>query len=175
LVHQQVFGTLGMPPNRSTSLNLQLQNKNNCSPLDFIFSFYIHGSWTLGKSYGIKPRCYWEHIGEHTCEQFGNLMGTREKIPCSPPLLKKKKAEPFMSSCWAFPLAAWNFSFQICLLPFFAKFWGLWGKLVVRVFQKEEEKDYFWLARYYNGPGGGGLYIISQLILSKRPALIFLL
>jgi hypothetical protein len=32
------------PPNRSTSLNLQLQNKNNCALLDFIFSVYIHGS-----------------------------------------------------------------------------------------------------------------------------------
>jgi hypothetical protein len=32
---------------------------------------------TLGKMYGIKARCYWEHLGEH----IGNLQGTgREHV-----------------------------------------------------------------------------------------------
>jgi len=26
----------------------------------------------LGKPYGIKPRCYWEHLGEHIWELDGN-------------------------------------------------------------------------------------------------------
>jgi hypothetical protein len=30
---------------------------------------------SLGKTYGIKARCYWEHLGEH----IGNLLGTKEK------------------------------------------------------------------------------------------------
>jgi hypothetical protein len=29
------FGTLGMPPNRSTSLDPQLQNRNKCASLNF--------------------------------------------------------------------------------------------------------------------------------------------
>ncbi len=31
---------------------------------------------TLGKMYGIKARCYWEHLGEH----IGNLMGTHWEL-----------------------------------------------------------------------------------------------
>ncbi len=30
-------------------------------------------NWTLGKPYGIKPRCCWEHLGELIWEHFGNL------------------------------------------------------------------------------------------------------
>ncbi len=58
LAHQQCFGTLGMPPNRSTSLDPQLQNRNKCAPLAFTFLVYIQGSWDLGKPCGIKPRSY---------------------------------------------------------------------------------------------------------------------
>jgi hypothetical protein len=29
---------------------------------------------TLGRTYGIKARCYWEHIGN-----LGNRLGTKEK------------------------------------------------------------------------------------------------
>jgi hypothetical protein len=50
-------------------LDPQLQNINNCTPTGFTFSVYIHGSWTLGKPYGTKPRCYWEQLGEHIWEQ----------------------------------------------------------------------------------------------------------
>jgi hypothetical protein len=63
-------------PNRSTSFDPQLQNINSCTPIGFTFSVYIHGSWTLGKPYGTKPRCYWEHLGERIREHFENLMGT---------------------------------------------------------------------------------------------------
>ncbi len=86
----------------------------------------------MGKPYGIKPRCYWEHLGENLgtlWELDGNKLGTREKNKKSfsaHPLKKKKKTGLFMSE-----LAAWNFSFQNCLSPFFspllmagAEFWG---------------------------------------------------
>jgi len=50
---------------------------------------------TLGKMYGIKARCYWEHLGEH----IGNWKRTcweqrkNEKNPPQPPhpKLKRKK------------------------------------------------------------------------------------
>jgi hypothetical protein len=38
--------------------------------------FYIHESWTLGKPYGIKVRCYCECLGSKQLEILGNLMGT---------------------------------------------------------------------------------------------------
>ncbi len=90
-------------------------------------------SWTLSKPYGIKRRCYWEHLGECIKKHFwnlgilwgldGNTLGTRGKKPkkkkkkppphpphpTPPP--KGKKPEPIMSACWAFSLAAWNFLF----------------------------------------------------------------
>jgi hypothetical protein len=37
------------------------------------FSVYTHGSWTLGKAYVIKPRCYGEHLEECIWQNFGNL------------------------------------------------------------------------------------------------------
>lgn len=52
---------------------------------------HIKRSGTLGKAYGIKPRCYWE--------PFGNLRGTnqeeggkRTKNPSHPTPTRKKKA-----------------------------------------------------------------------------------
>jgi hypothetical protein len=117
LAHQQFFWNIGHSPNRSTSLDPQLQNINNCTPTGFTFSVYIHGSWTLGKPYGTKPRCYWEHLGERILEHFENLMGTHwEQVnlflkSLSPRPLGKKKTGPPMSACWAFPSAAWNWLF----------------------------------------------------------------
>ncbi len=108
-------------PNRSNSLDPELQNRNKCAPLGFTYLFHnIQGSWISRKPYGIKPRCYWEHLGEHIWEHFENLMGTREKTknPC-PPFFEKEKSGPFMSASWASSLAAWNFSFQNCWSPFF--------------------------------------------------------
>jgi hypothetical protein len=34
---------------------------------------------TLGKTYGIKARCYWEHIWGTQWELEGNMLGTKEK------------------------------------------------------------------------------------------------
>jgi hypothetical protein len=42
--------------------------------------------------------------------------GGKKKVP--PP--QKEKTAPFMRACWALPMAAWNFSFQNCVSPFFA-------------------------------------------------------
>jgi len=57
---------------------------------------YIKGSWTLGKAYGIKPRCYWEHLGNLS----GTLGGTnweqgegKTKNPFQPSP-KRKKTSP---------------------------------------------------------------------------------
>jgi len=91
-----------------------------CTPLNFTFSVYIHGNWTLGKSYGIEPRWYWEHLGEHIWEPLVEHdenhwePGKKHKKSLSPVPSKKEiqKTGSFMSACWAFPLAAWNFYFQ---------------------------------------------------------------
>jgi len=79
---------------------------------------------TLGKTYGIKVRCYWEHIG-NLMGTWKEHVGTKEKwknpLPDGPPFKKlynnKIKA---LSACWAFPLTAWNFYFQNCLSSFLA-------------------------------------------------------
>jgi hypothetical protein len=68
LAQQQYFWIIGNAPNRSTSLpSCKMKTseypKFISAPLNFIFLVYIQGSWTLGKPYGIKPRYYWEHIG----------------------------------------------------------------------------------------------------------------
>ncbi len=113
-------------PNRSTSLDPQLQNRNIHAPLNLTFSVYILRSWT----YGIKPRCYWEHLGECIKEQFwnlgilweldGNTVGTRRKKQKKKlPQPQPQKTDPIMSACWAFPFAAWKFYIQNCLSPFF--------------------------------------------------------
>jgi hypothetical protein len=102
-----------------------LQNKNKCAPLGFTFLVYTQGSWILGKPYGIKPRCYWEHLGECIWEHFENLMRTdgnkgKNKKSMFPPPFRKGKTGPFMSASWASSLAAWNFSRQNYWSPFFA-------------------------------------------------------
>jgi hypothetical protein len=108
------FGTLSTPQWEHL-FGPQSQNRNKCAPLHFTFVVYVHGSWTFG-----KPRCYWEHLGERIWEYLGNLMGTRgekKKVPLSAPPQKEKPA-PFMRACWAFPMAACNFSFQNCVSSF---------------------------------------------------------
>ncbi len=105
-----------------------------CSPRFHLFSLSTWG-WTSRKPYRIKHRCFCEHLEEHfgsPWEHDGNTLGTRRKNQksVSPCPLKKKKTGLFMSACWAFPLAAWNFSLQNCSSPFSprlmagAEFWG---------------------------------------------------
>jgi hypothetical protein len=43
LVHQQFYQNIGHAPNKSTSLDPELQNKNNCAPLDITFSVLSMG------------------------------------------------------------------------------------------------------------------------------------
>jgi len=83
-----------MPPNRSTSLDPLLQNRNKCALLDFTFVDYIKGNFgqtiwdktqvLLGTSWGI-----WERLGNK---------GKQQKNPCSPHPFKKKKTELFRSA-----------------------------------------------------------------------------
>jgi hypothetical protein len=35
---------------------------------------------TFAKAYGIKVRCYGEHVGEHLGEHLGDLMGTHWEL-----------------------------------------------------------------------------------------------
>jgi hypothetical protein len=76
---------------------------------------------TLGKTYGIKVRCYWKHPWGAHWEPHGNtLRPWREHVGNTPPKFKRKK-KGTLSACWAFPLAAWSFYFQKHLSPFFAR------------------------------------------------------
>ncbi len=99
------FETVGHAPNRSTSLDPQLQSRNKCAPAHLNFFVYIKGSWTVGKPCGIKPRCYWEHLGEWISEHFGNLMGTnweqrrKPKTPCCPPPRAQKEKHWIVHEC----------------------------------------------------------------------------
>jgi hypothetical protein len=61
--------------------NRRFYEKMECLPL---WPTYIGEKWrTLGKTYGIKARCYWEHPWEthwEPREYIRNLMGTHWKL-----------------------------------------------------------------------------------------------
>ncbi len=102
LAHQQVFWTLGIPQIEAPLWTPSCKKKKNkYAPLDFTFSVYIHGSWTSGKPYGIKPRCklgtlwgkcIWEHFGRlGTWWEHIEKMRKKNRKSLSPcPLLKEK-------------------------------------------------------------------------------------
>jgi hypothetical protein len=52
--------------------------------LDMLFTIYIYRNLTIAKQYGIKKRCYSEHLKEH----IENLMETQ--------WAKTKNAPPFL-------------------------------------------------------------------------------
>jgi hypothetical protein len=65
------------------------------------FSVCIDESWTLGKPYGIKLRCYWESLGNNfgtwgtPWEQDGNTFGNKRKNKNNlPPPPNRKKLNP---------------------------------------------------------------------------------
>ncbi len=82
---------------------------------------------TLGKTYGIRVRYYWEHLWgtrwEHR-EHNENLIGTHRELQGNkgkkkkkspslpPPKLKRKKFKALWVHAEACYLAAWNFYFQ---------------------------------------------------------------
>jgi len=49
---------------------------------------------TLGKTYGIKARCYWEHPWGTQWEHIGNLMGTHWQLEGSKGKMKKNPPLP---------------------------------------------------------------------------------
>jgi hypothetical protein len=106
--------------NRITFLDPQLQNRISCAPLAIIFSFYIHGSWTLDKPYGIKLRWYWEHVWK--CD--GNTLVTRKKfkesLPSPPSILQKEKSWTIHECMLSLPIRCTKFLFQNCSSPFYA-------------------------------------------------------
>jgi len=73
---------------------------------------------TLGKTYGIKLRCYWEHPWGTYWELEGNMLGRKEKRktiltrPHRPPATQnsKEKNQGPLSACQASPLAAHEIS-----------------------------------------------------------------
>jgi hypothetical protein len=81
-----------------SSQNIKFYGKMQCL---FLWPSYIGAKGrTLGKRYGIKARCYWEHPrGTHwePQEHIENLKGTcwqqrkNEKKPYPHPKLKRKK------------------------------------------------------------------------------------
>jgi len=115
-----------------------------------VLKYKVHPFWrsyigecrtTFAKRYGIKVRCYEEHVEEHIgnlrnilgthWELEGNLVGThweprkneKKSSPPSPPpkkKLKRKKSKAPWGDARAFSLAAWNFSSQKSLSPFSA-------------------------------------------------------
>jgi hypothetical protein len=70
------FETLGTPPPIEAPLWTP-SSKIEINMLSYgpPFSVSIDESWTWGKPYGIKLRCYWESLGEQLWN-LGNLMGT---------------------------------------------------------------------------------------------------
>jgi hypothetical protein len=70
------FETLGTPP----TIEVPLWTPSSKIEINILsygppFSVCIDVSWTLGKPYGIKLRCYWESLGEQL-QNLGNPMGT---------------------------------------------------------------------------------------------------
>ncbi len=73
----KIFGTLNTTFNGNTSLDPNCKVEINELHINFPFQVYIHESRTLGKSYGIKLRWYWERLREQLEElQLGNMMRT---------------------------------------------------------------------------------------------------
>jgi len=91
-----------------------LLNAGGPSPL---LSYIGEGGRTLGRTYGIKARCYWEHPWETHWEPKahvgnlmrthwkleGNMLGTKEKRKKSPtplpPKLQRKINKGTLSAC----------------------------------------------------------------------------
>ncbi len=91
---------MGSPQNR------RFYGKMECLPL--WFTYIGEKGRTLGKTYGIKARCYWKHrehivnlIGTHW-ELEGNILGTKGKIKkiLSPPPPNLKLLGKKIKSLW---------------------------------------------------------------------------
>ncbi len=106
-------------PNRSTSFDPQLQNRNKCAPLDFAFSVYIHGRWTLGKTIHDKAEVlletYWGAYLGTLWELDGNTLRTRRKTKnpslLSPPPSQKEKNWTVHECMLSLPIGCMNFFF----------------------------------------------------------------
>ncbi len=127
-------------PNRSISLDRSCRIEGNVYPFGQPFLVYIQGSWTLGKPYGIKPRCYWEHLGERIWDPDGNMLRTHweqgkntQKIPLSrPPHTTPKRKKRVHHECiLSLPIDCTEFLFPKQVVTIFwlglmagAEIWG---------------------------------------------------
>ncbi len=86
---------------------------------------YIQRSWTLGKPNGIKPRCYWEHLGECILELV-NLLGTyweqgeKTKNSLPPTLRQKEKNRAHRYCTLSLPIGCMNFLFPNLFVTIFS-------------------------------------------------------
>jgi hypothetical protein len=74
---------------------------------------------TLGKTSGIKARCYWEHPWETHWEHIGNLKGTcwEQRKNETTQNLKEKKTRHF-ECMLSLPIVWMKYIFQNCSSPF---------------------------------------------------------
>jgi hypothetical protein len=107
-----------------TPQNRRFYGKMECLPL---WPTYIgEKGRTLGKTYGIKARCYWEHLWRTHCEPVEhvenvmgthwelerNMLGTKVKRKRSPtPKLKRKKSRHF-ECMLSLPIGCMKFLFS---------------------------------------------------------------
>jgi len=134
---------------------------------------------TLGKTYGIKARCCWEHPwGTHWehWELIGHLMGTHLELegtcweqrkneknaPPNPPhpKLKRKKMKVLWVHASAYALATCIFGFQNCWSPFLASTNGR-GRNWTRKKNKKQISTHWWMVQFFSFSGGRGRGIFS--------------
>ncbi len=121
LVHQQVFGTLGMHPNRSTSLNLRLQNKNNYAPLDFTFSGELNFGQTIWDKTQVLLGASWgTHLG--TIWDQGKPPPPRPQHPS-----QKEKSWTLHEFMLSLPIGCMKFLFPNLFVTIFCQILGTMG------------------------------------------------
>jgi hypothetical protein len=80
---QKIYKTMEAPQNRRFYGKMEY--------LSLWPSYIREKGRTLGQTYGIKMRCYWEHPWGTHWEHEGNMVGTKEKNPPATQNLKAKK------------------------------------------------------------------------------------
>jgi hypothetical protein len=137
LAHQQFFWHI---VHASTSLEPQLQNRNKCTPLNFTFSVYIHGSWTIWDRTQVLLGASWgTHLGTLGRTWWESLR-TREKTQkiISPGPSKKKTKNWIVHECMlSRPIS--------CMKPWI---WSYTGEIRKKIAKKYN--------RPFNGGGGWG-------------------
>jgi hypothetical protein len=72
LAYHNFFGNIEHAPIEAPLWTASCKIETNVLPMAYLCRFILHESWTLGKPYGIKVRCYWERFGGTLWEPHGN-------------------------------------------------------------------------------------------------------